>query len=92
MREQRSVVHPPPSFPARPQRCLGQHGAGRSALGRVQFDQVLQLRGVASDGAALVSLHVAVHAAVAEDEARRGQGGGVDPDFAAQRAQCLQLG
>lgn len=63
-----------------------------SALRGVEFDQVLQLCGIACDGAALVSLHVAVGTAVAEHKAGRGQGGGVDAHLAAQRAHALQAG
>lgn len=63
-----------------------------SALRGVEFDQVLQLCGIACDWAALVSLHIAVGTAVAEHEAGRGQGRGVDTDLAAQRAHALQAG
>lgn len=63
-----------------------------SALRRVEFDQVLQLCGIACDWAALVSLHITVDAAVAEHEAGRGQGRGVHADLAAQRAHGLQAG
>lgn len=63
-----------------------------SALRGVEFDQVLQLGGIACDGAALVSLHVAVGTAVAEHKAGRGQGGGIHTDLAAQRAHALQAG
>lgn len=70
----------------------GECQAGPSALRRVQFDKVLQLCGVACDGAALVSLHVIVYAAVAKHKARGGQGCGVHTNFAAQRAHSLQFG
>lgn len=63
-----------------------------SALGGVEFDQVLQLCGIACDGAALVSLDVAVGAAVAEDKAGRGQGRGVHAHLAAQGAHAPQPG
>lgn len=61
-----------------------------SALGGVEFDQVLQLGGIARDGAALVSLDVAVGTAVAEHEAGRGQGRGVNANLAAQGAHAPQ--
>lgn len=63
-----------------------------SALRGVEFDQVLQLCGIARDWAALVSLHVAVGAAVAEHEAGGGQRRGVHADLAAQGAHGLQAG
>lgn len=53
---------------------------------------MLQLGGVACDWAALVSLHVIVHTAVAKHKAGRGQGRGIDANFAAQRAHGLQFG
>lgn len=63
-----------------------------SALRGVEFDQVLQLCGIARDWAALVSLHKAVGTAVAEHEAGRGQGRGVDAHLAAQGAHGLEAG
>lgn len=69
-------------------------GAGMdlSALRRVQFDKMLQLCGITRDGAALMSLHVPIRTAVAEDKARCGQGCGVDASFVAQGTHSLQFG
>lgn len=82
----------PPRTPSRCPQRSAKRSAALSALRRVQFDEVLELRGVASDWAALVSLHIIIHTTVAKHKAGRGQGCGVDSGFAAQRAHCLQFG
>lgn len=58
----------------------------------VQLHQVLKFCGVASDRAALVTLHVAVGTAIAEYKTGGGEGRVVDPNLAAQRADSLELG
>lgn len=66
-------------------------GPPPSVFRGVQFDKVLEFRGVACDRTPLVLLHVVVGAAVAEDEAGGGEGRVVGADFAAQWADGLEL-